>query len=223
MNFHGRAKKLLITGIYWVLLILSLIHPVYPDEQWLQHTASLAATLIMLWFILHPWLSDRSFLLFALFMSLHTLGARWIYTYVPYESWIHTVSGMRINEVFGWERNHYDRLVHFAYGLLLFIPIREILMKRFSYRLSQASFTACCFIVASGAVYELFEWSLIYLMDPWDAENYNGQQGDRWDAQKDMALAALGTIVAAGAAFLSAHLPGLRKHSDTLQEKLTQG
>ncbi len=216
MNYRKRSIKLLIALIYWILLIISLIHPVYPDEQLLQHTASLAATLIMLWFIRHPWLSDLSFLLFALFMSLHTLGARWIYTYVPYDSWIVSLTGLNINEVFGWERNHYDRFVHFAYGLLLFIPIREILIKRFSYRLPQAGFTACCFIVASGAVYELFEWSLIYLMDPWDAENYNGQQGDHWDAQKDMALAALGALLTAGLLILcSCFSSGRSDTSDT--------
>jgi len=42
-------------------------------------------------------------------------------------------------------------------------------------------------------IYELLEWNLTLMASPEDAETYNGQQGDLWDAQKDMALALLGS------------------------------
>jgi putative membrane protein len=51
------------------------------------------------------------------------------------------------------------------------------------------------FILASSAVYEMLEWAITLILAPELAAEYNGQQGDMWDAQKDMALAALGSLL----------------------------
>jgi putative membrane protein len=53
-------------------------------------------------------------------------------------------------------------------------------------------------IIQTGSmVYELFEWLLTIVMSPEQADNYNGQQGDIWDAQKDMVLAMMGSTLMA--------------------------
>ena len=55
-------------------------------------------------------------------------------------------------------------------------------------------------ILAASALYEVFEWLVAIVMAPDWAESYNGQQGDPWDAQRDMALAALGAMLGLGLA-----------------------
>lgn len=55
---------------------------------------------------------------------------------------------------------------------------------------------AILFVPAVGGLYEIFEWSLTLALAPEDAGAYKGEQGDMFDAQKDMALAGLGAILA---------------------------
>jgi putative membrane protein len=64
-------------------------------------------------------LSRVSYTLLFLFLCLHTVGAHYTYSLVPYDTWFETVTGRTLSERTGWERNHFDRLVHFLYGLLL--------------------------------------------------------------------------------------------------------
>lgn len=194
--------KIITTVVFCIILAISLINPVFPHEQFLQHTATLAALGIMIYLIRSRWISNLSFILFASFMLLHIIGARWIYTYVPYDQWSKAVFNLGLNEMMDWKRNNYDRLVHFLYGLLLYIPVREILITKLRFSPMQGIYVTFEFILASSMVYELFEWSLTLFMSPYDADNYNGQQGDLWDSQKDMALAALGGLIMASRAVL---------------------
>ena len=59
-------------------------------------------------------------------MALHTLGGRYAYSNVPYDEWARALTGTSPSEAFGWTRNHYDRLAHFAFGALSVIPVAEI-------------------------------------------------------------------------------------------------
>ena len=133
----------------------------------------------------------------AAMLALHILGARWIYSFVPYEQWCDAVIGSGPSDWFGWTRNHYDRLVHFAFGVLMTLPLAEA-ARRYA-RLAPAVALAFAWLAVAGvsAVYEVFEWALAVIAAPDFAEKYNGQQGDFWDAQKDMALAMAGSSIAA--------------------------
>ena len=106
--------------------------------------------------------------------------------------------------LFGWTRNHYDRLVHFAFGLLIAYPAYELLERyagpvgAWSYILSPA------LIMATSMAFEVIEWWAAELLGGPAGSDYVGAQGDPWDAQKDMALATGGALVAMFAtAFLS--------------------
>src|SRR5688572_19108126 len=68
-------------------------------------------------------LSHVSYTLIFVFLCLHTIGAHYTYSLVPYDAWARKVTGTTINEIFGWQRNHFDRLVHFLFGLLLAYPV----------------------------------------------------------------------------------------------------
>ena len=101
-----------------------------------------------------------------------------------------------LSELFGWERNNYDKVGHFAQGFIPAIVAREILIRKDVVRGGGWLF----FIVASiclaiSAFYELIEW-WVALLYGGSAEAFLGTQGYEWDTQSDMALAMSGAIVA---------------------------
>lgn len=178
--------------------MVSVLQPIYPREQILQHTPTVIILVTLALEARRDRMSLASAICVVLFLWLHILGARYIYSFVPYDDWSRFLFDSSVSEWFRWKRNHYDRLVHFLFGALFVIPATELGRKcgRMS-RLWSVTFGVLV-VVSLGAIYEIFEWLLSVIMAPHQAEAYNGQQGDLWDAQKDMALAfvgALGTVV----------------------------
>ena len=179
-----------------IAVVVSCIRPLYPQEMFLQHLPTVAAILVLALTARRFPLSDATFTCLILFMLLHVLGARYIYSNVPYDEWSQRWLGFGITERFGFRRNHYDRVVHFFFGLLWVRPVWEICVRYFKVPRRFAFYTALEFVLAFSMVYELFEWGLALLLSPQEADAYNGQQGDIWDAQKDMSLAAVGALLA---------------------------
>ncbi|MEZ4330305.1 MAG: DUF2238 domain-containing protein [Myxococcota bacterium] len=141
-------------------------------------------------------LSRLSWLFIFLFLCLHELGAHYTYSEVPYDDWADTLFGVSISEVLGLERNHFDRVVHFAYGLLLAYPIREIFLRVGDARGFWGYFLPLDLTMSTSMLYELIEWAAAEVFGGDLGVAYLGTQGDPWDAQKDMALASLGALVA---------------------------
>ena len=180
-----------------LLLAATLRSPLYPREQWLQHVPTAVALPALLLAARRQWMSDLSMICLATMLGLHILGARWIYSYVPYEQWCEAVFGSSPSGWFGWSRNHYDRLVHLAFGLLMTLPLAEAARRYVQTGVASALAFAWLAVAGVSALYEVFEWALAVIAAPDFAEKYNGQQGDFWDAQKDMALAMAGSSIAA--------------------------
>jgi putative membrane protein len=96
---------------------------------------------------------------------------------------------------FNADRNMYDRLVHFSFGLLLAYPVREVFVRIAKAKGFWGYYFPIDLVLAFSCTYELIEW--------WSAKNlptdaglaFLGSQGDIWDAQKDMALAGLGALI----------------------------
>ena len=105
------------------------------------------------------------------------------------------MTGTSLSDAFGWARNHYDRFVHFAFGALSVIPVVEIARRWGRLGPRGAALTVLGWVLAISCLYEIFEWLLTIVTAGETADRYNGQQGDIWDAQKDMALATLGAIL----------------------------
>lgn len=133
----------------------------------------------------------------CLFLVLHTIGGRYIYSFVPYDDWARAIGLPSPSVALGLERNGWDRLVHFSFGALWVHPISCWLARHKALSISLATYVAVEFVLAGSAVYEIFEWLLTVFMAGPDALAYNGQQGDPWDPQKDMAMAGLGAVLAA--------------------------
>jgi putative membrane protein len=88
------------------------------------------------------------------------------------------VFGFLISESFGTNRNHYDRFVHLASGVLLTPAIAEALNRYARISHTMSAISAVAWVMTIGAIYEIFEWQLAITMSPQMAESYNGQQGD---------------------------------------------
>jgi putative membrane protein len=132
-------------------------------------------------------LSRVSYTCIFVFMMLHALGAHYTYAMVPYDEWIPFFAG---------GRNHFDRLVHFAYGLLLAYPIREMFLRIGNVRGFWGYFLPLDLTMSTSMLYELIEWGAAEVVGGDLGAAYLGTQGDVWDAHKDMALASLGALIA---------------------------
>lgn len=138
--------------------------------------------------------STFSYGMFGLFLTLHLYGSHYTYSATPFGFWL--------GEQVGWERNHYDRLVHFAFGFLLAYPLRELLQH--AVRLSGWSLTVLSLAVVMGlsSLYEQVEMLAALVVAPDLGATFLGTQGDEWDAQKDAGLAIIGALLA----LLPAHM-----------------
>lgn len=190
------AQKASLAGLAALLLLVQIDQP-FPAVAPLHHLPTLVL-LVAAPFLLARWpMSTAAVACVAAFYALHTIGGRWTYTNVPYDSLAQALTGRSVSETFGFVRNHNDRLVHLAYGLLAVLPTREALIRHAGLGRRTALYIAVESVLAVSLLYELLEWLLALGMAGAVADRYNGQQGDMWDAQKDMALAAFGAAVAA--------------------------
>lgn len=141
-------------------------------------------------------LSRVSYTLIFLFMVLHEIGAHYTYARVPYDEWTQNLFGFSVNEWVGFERNHFDRLVHFSYGLLLAYPIREVFIRVAGAKGFWGYFLPLDLTMSTSMMFELFEWAAAEYFGGDLGMAYLGTQGDVWDAHRDMALASLGALIA---------------------------
>jgi putative membrane protein len=187
-------KRLLV--LLGLALVASCVRPYYPQEMFLQHLPTVFCLVALPVLSRRFAISDAAFACLVVFLLFHVLGARYIYSFVPYDSWSESLLGINVTEAFGFRRNHYDRVVHFLFGALWVRPVWEVCWRYLGVPRRFAFYAAFEFTLAFSMVYELFEWMLAVLLSPESADAYNGQQGDMWDAQKDMSFALAGATIA---------------------------
>ena len=191
---YQRVALLLFVAFF----VASCIKPPYVEFLLMQHAPTVAAVLLLGYLSNRLTISRASFTMIVLFLALHTLGARYLYSYTPYDDWSERLLGMNVSEYFGFERNHYDRFVHFFYGLLIAVPVQELEQRYLRLSVAMSSFLAVECILATSATYELIEWLVAVVFTPRWADQFLGMQGDIFDGQKDMALATAGAILSIG-------------------------
>lgn len=191
-----RRYLLSLAGVFAVIWAALAIDP-HDRSAWALENALVLGLGIVLFATRHAFVFSRvSYTLIFLFLCLHTIGAHYTYSLVPYDEWWRALTGRTLNSLLGWERNNFDRLVHFSYGLLLAYPIREIFLRVAEVRGFWAYFLPMDVTLSTSALYELIEWGAAEFFGGDLGAAYLGTQGDIWDAQKDMALAALGAVIA---------------------------
>jgi putative membrane protein len=123
-------------------------------------------------------ITPASWWMLAVLLCLHEYGAAYAYA-TPIGEWMRSIPGLA-------GRNHYDRVVHFFYGVLSVRAFRELA--------GGSSFFAVQSVLATSAIYEILEWMVAAIVDPALGNEFVGAQGDDFDAAKDMALAFAGSL-----------------------------
>lgn len=138
--------------------------------------------------------SNASYAIAALWCVLQAVGARYTFELVPFDFF---------QNFLGSERNHFDRVAHFAVGLNAFLACELFLRKKWANGARAAAFFGFLAVVALAGIWEIIEW--IYA--EWDGGDagaaFLGSQGDVWDAQKDILCDTLGALAASAAFLLS--------------------
>ena len=195
---------LALFGLLWIALAIA---PVY-RQDWLLENVLVFITVPM--FVLTARrlrFSNFTYTCLFVFFSLHTIGSHYTYSLVPYDQWFQLLTGGSLNDLLGFERNHYDRLIHFLYGLLLAPAAVEIFAHYGRYPRSWATLFPLLFMASHAVIYELIEFAAAILFGDDLGQAYLGTQGDIWDGQKDMALALAGSTISVAAFAIAGRLP----------------
>jgi putative membrane protein len=141
-------------------------------------------------------LSLISYSAIFLFLCIHEVGSHYTYSEVPYDEWSRALLGHDVSGVFGWQRNHFDRLVHFLWGLLLFYPVREVFLRIANAKGLWGYLFPMLVVMSSSLLYEFIEWGAATIFGGDLGMAYLGTQGDVWDSHKDSLAATLGALIA---------------------------
>lgn len=175
---------LLWYGLLWTVLAIA---PRDRQDWLLENLLALSAVATLAATYRRFQFSTLSYVLITVFLSLHAVGAHYTYAEVPFGFWL--------RDAFGLSRNPFDRLVHFAYGLLLVYPLRELLIRLAGVGSFWSYYLPISGMLAQSGFFEIVEAVVAQMVSPELGAAYLGTQGDEWDAQKDMIAALSGALL----------------------------
>lgn len=188
-RIHIRQNKLLwVYGLLFFFFWMTTLIGTTDITNWLIENTLTSIFLLFLIITYRKFqFSDLSYTFMLVYLLLHVYGSKYTYAENPFGYWL--------QETFNTSRNHYDRIVHFSFGLMLAYPMRDLFRSGFVW------YRWICWILpveitlSFSGLYELIEWSVADIFFPEQGVAYLGTQGDMWDAQKDMCTALLGAIL----------------------------
>lgn len=187
-DFRKNRLLQLLLAWYVILWTLLAIRPLYRQDWLLENLLVIPFFILLVTTYRRFAFSNLSYLLITIFMSLHAVGAHYTYAEVPFGFWL--------QEVFSFSRNHFDRIVHFAFGLLMAYPARELFFRIAHSRGFWAYYLPIAMVLAFSGMFEMIEMVAAQIVSPELGDAYLGTQGDIWDAQKDMLAATVGAVIA---------------------------
>ncbi len=185
-----------LLGAFSIWFLLLAISPFDRHDWFLENILTIIFVVVLIVSAKRFPLSKISYTCIFLFLLLHEIGSHYTYAKVPYDLAWQSVFGFSLNESLGWQRNHFDRLVHFSYGLLLAYPIREIFIRIVNVKGVWGYILPLDLTMSSSLIFEFFEWGVVEIVASDLGQAYLGTQGDVWDAHKDMLLATIGACIA---------------------------
>ncbi|MCK9351591.1 MAG: DUF2238 domain-containing protein [Candidatus Paceibacterota bacterium] len=184
-----------LMGIYAVLFAYLAFDPIDRGTWFVENlTVWIILSVVFALYAKGIRFSNMAYSFMFVLIYLHTIGGHFTFALVPMD-WF--------TDLFGFSRNHFDRIAHFSVGFYAFaiaewLYVKKLIANKF------LLFTYPVFAIASVAMgYELVEWIYAALAAPEAGAAYLGSQGDIWDAQKDMLLDTLGALLATAIFFVS--------------------
>ena len=195
---------LALFGLLWIALAIA---PVFRQDWLLENALVFIAVPLFVLTARRLRFSNFTYTCLFVFFALHAIGAHYTYTLVPYDQWLQALTGGTLNDLLGFERNHYDRLIHFLYGLLVAPAAVEIFAHYGRYPRVWAALFPWLFMASHAVIYELIEWAAAIVFGGDLGQAYLGTQGDVWDGQRDMAFALAGSTITIAALAIVGRLP----------------
>lgn len=189
------AYPMALLALFAIIFVALGIAPLFRQDWLLENMLVFIALPLFAFGIRRLRFSNLAYTLLFLFFVLHEVGAHYTYSLVPYDAWFEAFTGRTLNDLLGWQRNHYDRVIHFTYGLLIVPIVVELFHHVAAPRGVWRFILPITFIASHSVIYELVEWAAAWRFGGDLGTAYLGTQGDEWDSQKDMVLALLGAVL----------------------------
>ncbi len=177
----------LLLGWYLLIWLVMAIAPLDRRDWFLENILSVALVSVLAATHRRFPFSLLSYGLMTVFLTLHTVAAHYTYSEVPAGSWL--------KELMALERNHFDRMAHFSFGLLMTYPLREFLVRTVPLTGVWSYLLPVAVLLALSGLFEIIESWVAQVVSPELGHAYLGTQGDIWDAQQDMTVALCGAIL----------------------------
>lgn len=176
---------LIIFTVFWVVAAIN------PYNRWVW-LAENVLTVLLLGFLIATYkkfrFSNTSYVLLCLYLVFHTIGSYYTYTNMPLFNWF--------RDIFDLSRNHYDRLVHFFFGLAFYFPVYEFATRKLRLKGWERYLLPFLVIISFKAIYEIIEYlAVIATHSTIIGTSFLGMQGDQWDAQKDIMFGIAGAVI----------------------------
>lgn len=201
-QFRRNRVLVLIVTLYAAIWVVTALTATNRFDWFLENILVFVFVTAMVYGFARIRISNLSYLLIFIFLSFHAVGSNTTYS--------ESIPGFWMQQAFGWERNHYDRVVHFLFGLLFAYPLRELLTRSAGVRTPWRPILVGAVILGLSNLYEIIEWIAARTVEPQAAMAFLGTQGDVFDAQKDSALAIAGAVLGLTLTALIEH--GLRAY-----------
>ena len=177
--------------IFAIVFLWAAISPNYRQDWFMESILSLLALPVLILTYKKFRFSNISYALILIFLILQAIGAHYTYAETPLGFWI--------SNLLHFTRNHYDRIVHFFWGFLLYLPTLELCNKFLSIKSKNLLYylLPASILIALGAMFEVLEWLAAIVTSPQLGTAYLGTQGDLWDTQKDLLMKVIGSTISA--------------------------
>ncbi len=189
MNWFKQDKTAKILLVLYITLFIATSFNPYERTTWWAENLPIISIVVALGVLYAKGIkfSPLSYILMSVLIFMHTIGGYYTFERVPFGF---------ITNLFGFERNHYDRIAHFTVGFYAYAIAEILYLKQLvTNKLMLVLFPI--FSIAFVAMgYELIEWVFAASNGGTAGAAFLGSQGDIWDAQKDMLADTLGAITA---------------------------